>query len=103
MKGKVLKTIKTKVFVSKLEMFSIVVLLIFITISSKLELHKSSFGLEQIPSVGMCVQNTFVPHIIFLDPGDPTAGARGVCFGLWVFTHIIIDTSRVYNWGARTI
>lgn len=39
MKEKVLTIIKSKLFVSKLEVFSVLVLLIFINISSNLELH----------------------------------------------------------------
>lgn len=43
----------------------------------------------------MCVQNTLVQYIIiFLIPSDPTVGVLTVCFGLWGFIHVIIDTSH---------
>lgn len=49
--------IKTKVFVSKLEMFNILVLLIFINIGSKLEFYKSSLDLNKFPEL-ICVYKT---------------------------------------------
>lgn len=57
MKGKVLKIIKTEVLVSRLQMFSIIALLIFINISRNLELHKSSLDLNKCPEL-ICVYKT---------------------------------------------
>lgn len=51
------KIVKTEVFVSRLEMFSIIVLPIFINISHKVELHKSSLDLNKCPEL-ICVYKT---------------------------------------------
>lgn len=45
------KIIKTEIFVSKLETFSVIVLLIFINIGSRLELYKSSLASNKFPEL----------------------------------------------------
>lgn len=75
-----LDIIETEVFVSKLKMFTIIVLPIFINISSKLELLIPSLDLNKFPEL-ICVYKTH-PYNIFLVPRDLAVGVLGVCLGL---------------------
>lgn len=100
-----LKIMKTKVFISKLEMVSIVVFLVFINISSKVELRQLFLDLIKFPeSTCVCRKH---PHNTSLSSrlqGTPQL-MLWMRLGLWDFVNIIIDTSHQsgYNWVDEII